>query len=297
MKKAILATISLYLFGFAFVGPVNASSLQPSLNTIHITEGATIIGTLTYENSSDREQLIEPILAAYDPKSVEFVAGREVFLESSFTGETVAPGESIFIDYEIFVPLGTNAGTYFNVLAAIERNASQVEGSAVGLEIGGGALFSINVFATDNSGILSSEDLTGELEVIQEGIYLIRPAIVQYTFTNATQYVLRPVGELRAVQDDGVVLGTEKMNLDDAPLYEREALTKRIEYEVPFWEQTSVVATLAESLSGQQGSNSVDVSNYSVYIWTIIIGFTLSGILWLQNRIRKWYKDRKRPGK
>lgn len=178
-----------------------ANSITPSINEVKLPQGQRITSSTTFENSEDRDVEIILSIYEYDPKTENILKdGKNIFLKTDTDTFTVKKGSSEEIKYEIYPVSNLELGTYFNILVFTEVLDSQ----NVYINQGISQLVVLHVTDPDQDvkGI-TTDAYTINMEVVNKGIPFIRPAVIKYTLSNNSNYVLTPKGRADIFNDRG----------------------------------------------------------------------------------------------
>jgi hypothetical protein len=225
-KITFVLTISLLsFFSFFFPSTAFANTLFPHTNELLISNQERTKETLSFKNDSLKEVLITPVIYSYDPQTIELTqtdgfiftrADKEIF--------TVKSKETLELEYEVVPTEGMRPGTYFNLIK-LEKQAEDTfvdETSPVGAVDSLSHLVVLHITDPDSADVygITSEFAKIDLEVTERGIPFIKPTIIRYTYQNATDYVLNPMGEIQVYSEPGHYPPTYlKINKEQEKLY------------------------------------------------------------------------------
>jgi hypothetical protein len=225
-KITLVLTISLLsFFSLFFPSTIFANTLFPHTNELLISNKERTKETLSFKNDSLKDVLITPVIYSYDPQTIELTqtdgfiftrADKEIF--------TVKSKEILELEYEVVPTEGMRPGTYFNLIK-LEKQAEDTfvdQTSPIGAVDSLSHLVVLHITDPDSADVygITSEFAKIDLEVTERGIPFIKPTIIRYTYQNATDYVLNPMGEIQVYSEQGHYPPTYlKINKEQEKLY------------------------------------------------------------------------------
>lgn len=243
MKKK-LCLIPLLILFFLLSSPFNtyADSISPFKNTVDIQISESSLEKISFTNDEDKTKEILLTAYGYNPQTEDISKETPSLLRVDTDTFTVKAGGRISIPYEVVIPEGTEEGTYYNLL--VLSPVSDTESSVVNTSHAVSQVVEINVFQKGNTNmVLPSNPGKISLEAVNKGIPLIKGAVITYTYTNTTNYVLQPEGELQIFNEEQ---NKEPIyihiNMEGKHLYPGETLTETFTIDSYIWSLDDLIS-------------------------------------------------------
>ena len=198
MKKQIYLILLLLLPCFVFLSlkEISADSISPFINEVNLKEDERTREELLFTNDSEAPKEILLQVYGYNLKTEEIDKNVPILLRVDTDSFLIPEGETKDLPYEIVLPENIKVGTYFNLL--ILKPVSQAENSIITTSHSVSQIVRINIYPTDSTENTISPipaDIT--LKVVNRGIPWIRGAEIEYTYTNVSNYILQPEGDIQ----------------------------------------------------------------------------------------------------
>lgn len=225
--KKIFTTIFTLIISFSlFPAYLSADTISPFINEVSLKQDERTRESITYTNEGTVEREILLKAYGYDTKTEAVDKNIPILLRIDTDTFVINPGESEDIPYEIVLPENLEVGTYFNIL--ILEPVPQSESSSITTSTSVSQIVRIDVYASDSElNKISDIPANISLEVINKGIPFIKPAEIKYTYTNISNYILKPEGEIQVFNEKQ---NTEpiylKINKGEKILQQDETLTE-----------------------------------------------------------------------
>jgi len=237
MKKNICLVCLILSSFFLLFNPkeIFADTVSPFKNVVDIQISKSSTEEISFTNESDNDKEILLKVYGYDPEKEEISEDISTLLRVNTDTFDVSGGETKKIQYEVVVPEGTEKGTYFNLL--VLETVSDLDESNVVTTPSLSQIVEINVYASGNDSYSLPENPGSiEIEVVDRGIPFIKGATIKYTYTNTSNYVLQPEGELQIFNEQQ---NEEPMyiqiNDEEEYLYPGEELTETFTTDTYSW--------------------------------------------------------------
>ncbi len=211
-----------------------ADSVTPAIYEAGIAKDTKATGKFTYKNESSIPVTINPIVSAYDPKTLQLITSdKTIFLRLDKETYTVQPGSTLSLNYEIIPPTNLTMGTYFNliVLQKVLTPGYLSQQNQLGTIDTLSQLVVIHIFEKSDAAVLgiSGEFAQITTEIVDKGIPFLKPTIVKYTYQNTTNYVEQPQGEIQVYDGKSSYAPIYKhINANNQKLYPKESIEETI---------------------------------------------------------------------
>jgi len=231
MKNKIkYLTLFFLLFPF-FLFPskkVFADSISPFINEVSLKENERTRESLTFTNESDLPKEILLRVYGYNLKTEEIDDNVPLLLRVDTDTFLIQPKESKDLPYEIVLPENIKVGTYFNLL--VLESISQAKNSTITTSPSISQIVRVDIYPVDSTdNTISSIPADISLEVISKGIPWIKGVEIKYSYSNISNYILQPQGEIQIFNQKQ---NTEpiylKINKDENLLYPGDVLSETL---------------------------------------------------------------------
>jgi hypothetical protein len=274
-KISIIGSIAIfiYLFNSSYVG---ASVIAPSIVDTFVVQGETFEGEISYTNTSDKTLEITPVIYAYNSLETHVVEDEEVFVTTTVKSVQIDKGETTKIKYSGAIAHNTPIGTYFNVIAFLEKEPYSVNSSEMAnfdILKGEGALIALHVL--DQTNEMNPSQLTVSLKPEREWfVPKFLPTITTLTITNSSPYVINVLGEARILTEDGKIVDTIRLQLDETRLYPDQSIEKEIVINPLSLKDANIAYSFTSNMTTHSFSGELSLPNYAIAtIWSLTITF------------------------
>ena len=216
------------LLFFVSSNTIYADTISPFINEVSLQENERTWEHIKYTNEGDTKKEILLLVYGYNLQKEEVDETIPTLLRVDTDTFTINPGESKDIPYEIVLPDNISEGTYFNLLILQPSTGSTT--SSVTSSSSVSQIVRIDVYpenSTDNKISVTPSSIS--LEIINRGIPWIKASEIKYTYTNTSNYILQPEGEIQIFNEKQ---NTEpiylKINKEEKLLYPGETLTETL---------------------------------------------------------------------
>ena len=277
MKKLYCLTyilIPFALLAFSF-SEIYADTAYPFQNTVNIQEGETASSKVTFKNEGNESEKILLKVYGYDPENEAISSDEPILLRVDTDTFDVEGGETKDLPYEIVIPENTEIGTYFNLI--LLQPVSDTEGSTVTTTPSLSQIVEINVYKEGNTTYsLPSNPGNITIEILDRGIPFVKGASIKYTYTNTTNYVLQPDGELQIFNEEqNKEPEYIEINKEEKYLYPGEELTETFTIDSYIWSADDLIydrVVLARFYNGIDGGYQGEKTTIQSFKTESIIG-------------------------
>ncbi len=223
-------TLAILLYTLCGISFVQASSVEPGVLRIPLSQGERKYETVKFTNSEDFDIEVSIKPYAYNPKTDELSEEKKnIFIKSDTDTIKVKANGYYDIKYEIIPIQNYPEGTYFNILSItpkLKDQAFSINGSIAQLII-------LDLVKAEDQvkGIVTTQ-FTSNIEVINKGIPFITPLKLKYSITNNSNYVLTPQGRIDIFNEKNTYkpiytyINEEKEEIYPGETYEEEVEIK-----------------------------------------------------------------------
>ncbi|KKR06341.1 MAG: hypothetical protein UT34_C0001G0381 [candidate division WS6 bacterium GW2011_GWF2_39_15] len=232
----ILTRIFVSALTLSLCFPVNivlANTLSVGTKEYILTPSDIEFGTLDFTSSDKKNIEMVVSVKSYDPKSESFLDTKP-FIGLNKSSYLIKPNETISISYAIAIPAEQPEGTYFNVIT-IEPKTGINTGSGntlVSIKNGFGALFAFHIESKNNNIDKIFMDKSDTQLILEDrGIPYISPMKIKYIYENKSNFVFKPQGEIRILDNKGKQVSKRiVINTDAKAIYpgEKIEITEKI---------------------------------------------------------------------
>ena len=194
MKIVKIFIISVLLYTFYGISPIHASSIEPGISRVALSQGERKYGSVKFNNTEDKDIEVSIKPYAYNPKTDDISEeSKYIFIKADTDTIKVKAGQTFEIKYEVYPIQNLPDGTYFNILAITPKTQNQ----NVDINSSIAQLIILDIVRPEDQvkGIVTTQYAT-DIEVINKGVPFITPLILKYTITNNSNYVLTPQGRI-----------------------------------------------------------------------------------------------------
>lgn len=221
-----------------------SQSIQKSLATSFTPESKIISGSpldlylekFQYKNETKQKETVVFTIKSYDQKN-DTVLETKPFITIKQSKFTVNPNAKLTFDYAILIPSDTQNGTYYNKVY-MHKIVNKQSTTPVLV-----STFTFNVVNYDTTiEKLFYDQSDVNLVLKQKGLPFISETVFEYTYTNNSNYVFIPSGQIQIqnAQDESIFLSFN-INQDQKIVYPGQSITK--EYSFSTWKDlTSIIA-------------------------------------------------------
>lgn len=295
-KKIFTTTLLLTLFLTVFPSLLSADTITPFVNTVSLNQAGRSRESFQYSNESNIQREILLQAYGYNIITEDIDADVPILLLVDTDTFVINPSETKDIPYEVVLPENLETGTYFNIL--ILEPVSQAEESSITTHTSASQIVRIDVYPKDSEdNKIADIPADISLEVITKGIPYIKAAQIKYTYTNTSNYILQPEGELQIFNEkqktEPVYI---KINEEEKVLQKGEMLTEI--FEIQSWSiydliyERVVLGRFYNGVDGQYQGEQLRIENFKDEL--IVIGAVVLFISILSGESSK-AKGRKIP--
>mgnify|MGYP000872169316 CR=1 FL=1 len=227
-KKYLIQMLFVLLLFFVSSNTIYADKISPFINKVSLKTNERTWEYIKYTNEGDTKKEILLLVYGYNMQKEKVDETIPTLLRVDTDTFTINPGESKDLPYEIVLPDNIAEGTYFNLLilqpSADNASSSVTSSSSVSQVV------RIDIYpenSTDNKISVTPSSIS--LETINRGIPWIKASEIKYTYTNTSNYILQPKGEIQIFNEkqntEPVYL---KINKEEKLLYPGETLTETL---------------------------------------------------------------------
>lgn len=299
-KGIILTLITLLTLSTSYTQAF-ATTISPTVKSFVVKKDDIIFEEIKYKNDSNKTENITISVSSYDTKKEENLTDKP-FITVKDTKFTIKPKKEIVIPYIIAIPTETPAGTYFNVVY-IEKKEKDDKSGNVTVVQSNGILFSFHVEDSTtslNQIFYNQSDI--KLVVKNKGLPYYIPTQFEYVYTNNSNFVFKPQGEIRIIDSKGnQIMERFETNKDIKAVYPGETITQS--FEVNMWKDIqsilsskTIVSKTYSDIDQTPVLNKVDVS--VIYQIGVILGviaiIVLATIILIISTIIRAIKSKKK---
>lgn len=297
--KKILLTIPIGIFLVVFSPSlVKADTITPAISTQSIVSGNTVKGNLTFKNESDQTVTISPEVSNYNPKTLEILTDdSSIFVNIDKDTYPVKPQETLTLSYIIKAPQNLSTGTYFNIIVLKKSDSSSYlnQQNTLGVNQILSQLVVLNIFDADNTYFKLGTDFAQISMTIEDpGIPFIKPMKVKYTYTNTTNYVLIPDGEIQVFDSKSSYSPIyQKINKNGDKLYPGD--TKEETITINQWKISDILfgrKIIGHFYNGVDDNSQTKELSQSIYY--VYLGIILAVVFLVILLVKSIQKDRKK---
>ena len=183
-----------------------AYSIEPSTVEYDLKKGENKFANINFTNTDDYpHEFTVKILNSNNEiisgDNTEYLtnsnrADQTIFIKTEKSQFTLNPKESISIPYAVLTDESMQIGTYYNVIAIINKDFTNNE--LINVEGGIGSVIKLNLL-DESSAVLGTSDFYEstklDIKVLDYG-WINKPMKIQIDFTNNTPYELTPLGSV-----------------------------------------------------------------------------------------------------
>lgn len=273
MKIVKTFTLAILLYTLCGISFVQASSVEPGVLRIPLSQGERKYETVKFTNSEDFDIEVSIKPYAYNPKTDELSEEKKnIFIKSDTDTIKVKANGYYDIKYEIIPIQNYPEGTYFNILSItpkLKDQAFSINGSIAQLII-------LDLVKAEDQvkGIVTTQ-FTSNIEVINKGIPFITPLKLKYSITNNSNYVLTPQGRIDIFNEKNTYkpiytyINEEKEEIYPGETYEEEV-------EIKAWYVTDLFlkrVAMGEVYNGIDNNPQYVETEINNFILELTIGF------------------------
>ncbi len=265
MKKFFLvATTLLLIFSISLLPTSSAGiSLSPGIDDVIVQPNSSTERKVRVENRDGYDKEFAITTATYDPQT-EQILTTEPFIVLSEERSEIAANSEKEIGYTIQIPKETPLGTYFNIITAEQISQGQINGS-LDIRMGLGTIVAIHVVDSESTiEQIFKENSSTQLTVTNKGFPYFASLKAEFTYTNNSNFVFRPQGEIRITDEKGLQVAERvEINPDRKAIYKGQSITTEIES--PIWnifnarDAKTVSSRVYNGLGGEYIQNQVSV--------------------------------------
>lgn len=227
-RKYLTQILLVFLFSFVFSNTISADTVSPFINEVSLKTNERTRESIKYTNEGDTQKEILLQAYGYNSKTEEIDENIPTLLRVDTDTFVINPGEFEDIPYEVVLPDNIAVGTYFNIL--ILKSVTDETDSSITTSTSVSQIVRIDIYSEDSTeNKISVSPASISLEVVSKGIPWIKSAEIKYTYTNTSNYILHPEGELQIFNEKQ---NTEpvyiKINEEEKLLYPGETLTETL---------------------------------------------------------------------
>lgn len=218
-----------------------AHLISPPVKDLFLSPGDIHFGEITFTNTSEQDITVSPSVSTYDPQTQEYL--QETPILGVKDGEVIVPANSEEdFAYTVSVPQDQPEGTYFNLVVIVPDTEANTD-APVSLKAGFGSLVAIHVTSTEESvESLFFKRGTTELIVTEKGLPNLSPTQFTYSYTNESDFVFKPEGEIRVIDSEGKQIEQKfDLNKEGKTVYPGETL--ELDFEANIWDFDNVLGT------------------------------------------------------
>ncbi len=300
IKGILLILITLFTLSTSYT-KVGATTISPTVKNYIVEKDDIIFEEIKYKNDSNKTESITLSISSYDTKK-EVNLTDKPFITVKSTKFTVKPKTEISIPYIVSIPSDIPAGTYFNVVY-IEKKEKDTKSGNVTVIQSNGILFSFHVQDSTtslNQIFYNQSDI--KLVIKNKGLPYYIPTQFEYVYTNNSNFVFKPQGEIRIIDSKGnQVMERFEINKDIKTVYPGETISQT--FEVNIWkdlssilESKTIVSKTYSDIDQTPVLNKVDVSIlYQIGVIVGVVAIIVIAILTISViSIIKWVKSKKK---
>lgn len=251
MKHPNIKFILSVFFAFSILGLMNsgasASTFTPSELKYTINQEDFKFDEIKYKNDSTVVENIILTVSSYDEKN-KVKLDTKPFFAIEEANYTVKPGQEISIPTLATIPKDTPIGTYFNAIYLQQKVVKKgsptttTEPTLVML-----VTFHVQSETTRTDEVFFDQsDIT--LAVKNKGLPFIAPTEIEYTYTNNSNFVFKPEGEIKISDDAGNQIGDKLViNSEKKVVFPGESITQT--YTVTPWNDIQSILSTKNILS------------------------------------------------
>lgn len=194
MKSAKILITLLLLYTFLGISPILASSIEPGISRISLSQGERKYNSVIFNNTEDQDLEVTITPYAYNPKTDELSEDKKyIFIKSDTDSIKVKANQTYEIKYEVFPIQNLSDGTYFNILSITPK----IKNENVSINSSIAQLVILDVVSAQDQvkGIVTTQYSTN-IEIVNKGIPFITPLKLKISITNNSNYVLTPQGRI-----------------------------------------------------------------------------------------------------
>lgn len=278
--RTILLTTLLYtICGISFV---HASSVQPGILRISLSQGERKYESVRFTNTEDFDVEVSIKPYAYNPKTDDISEDKKYIFLKTDTDTIKVKSKGYFdIKYEIIPIQNLSEGTYFNILSITPKIQDQnisINGSIAQLIV-------LDLVKPEDQvkGVVTTQ-FTTNIEVINKGIPFITPLKLKYSIKNNSNYVLTPQGRIDIFNDKNTYKPVYTyINEDKEEIYPGE--TYEEEVEIKAWYITDLFLkriAMGEVYNGVDNNPQyveIEINNFILELSIAFTALTLATLL------------------
>ena len=228
MKIVKILTILTFFYTVYGISTVHASSIDPGILRVSLSQGQTKYGSVKFTNTEETDMEVSITPYAYNPKTDDISEEKKyIFLKADTDTIKVEAGKSFDIKYEIYPIQNLPNGTYFNILSITPT--SKNENIKINSSIAQLIILDLVKPEDEVMGIVTTQYSTN-IEVVSKGIPFITPLRLKYSITNNSNYVLTPQGRIDVFNEKNTYKPVYiYLNEEKEEIYPAEVLEKEVE--------------------------------------------------------------------
>jgi len=282
-----------------------ASTITPSIIEYDLEPSSFKLGEIKYKNTTDNDETVVISVDSYDAKEEKIVSVTPLITIAQ-KELTIKKSQEIGIKYVVNIPDDKPQGTYFNLIS-IQPKSSNKQANTLDVKKGVGSLVVIHVLSSGTSieKIFANSSDT-QLVIENTGFPFIYPLKLKYVYINNSNFVFRPEGEIRIVDNNGQQVSQRyEINPEKKALYPGDKID--ISEQVMTWSDVNqivnnkdVIARIYNGFDTNYISNEVSVSILpqiiasGVLVLTLII-LLIIGIIAIISTVIKRIKTKRVP--
>jgi hypothetical protein len=281
MKRSLILLLTCaILLSSHLIAAADGYSLKPGVQEYSLEPGEIKFGEISFKSNEKKSTEISATVETYDPKTGE-ILNKEPFVGLPEKEFTVAPGQQITIEYVISIPDETPVGSYFNIVTITEKRKGSNQSNNVSVKKAVGSIVAMHVIESEKSiEALFFDQSETSLKLLNRGLPFISKTELEYTYENKSNFVFRPEGEIRVLDQEGKQVAQRfEINPEKKPIYPGEKYSEKITLEE--WETSEILHSkdvIARTYSGYGNNYITDKITVSLKYSIFAIGGTV-GIL------------------
>lgn len=294
MKLIKTALVTIIIYTLCGISISFASSIEPSIKRVTISQGERKYESVIFHNSEDVEVdvLITPY--AYNPKNDDISENKkDIFIKADTDSIKVKANSSYEIKYEIYPISNLKEGTYFNILTLTPLTKNQ----NVSINTSIAQLIILDIVTPQNQvkGV-TTDSYTIDLKVINRGIPFLTPLKLQYSIHNNSNYMLTPTGRLDIFNEKNKYKSIYiYLNQEKKEVYPKEVLEKEVE--INQWHISDIFlkriikGEVFNGIDGVPKQVEVEVNNYILELAFTIVALILS-VFFVKSLVKDFKKGK-----
>lgn len=283
MKRLIILTFSfLILTTFGHYVLADGYSLKPGIKEYELSPGEVRLGEILFKSNEKSTTKITATVETYDPKTEEII-NKKPFLALNAKEYSVKGGSEIPITYVISVPKDTPIGSYFNIITISEKTDSKNHSeNSVGVKKAVGAIIAMHIIESQKSiEALFFDQGETSLKIASVGLPGLSETEIEYSYTNNSNFVFKPEGEIRVVDQQGKQVAQRfEINPGKKAIYPGDAYSEKFSIEKTHLSQIlQSKDIIARTYSGYGNEYITDKVTLSLKNSAILTGLLLAVIL------------------